>query len=65
MIIKQALEILISEAESERDTVAIAILKSFEEYVDNGGLLSELSWFNGLNFKEIEVMDRHTAVNAA
>ena len=52
MIVMQALENLIMKAQEEHDDMALV------EYVENGGKLSNLTWFNGLNLERIEFLDR-------
>ena len=61
MVIIQALENLIAKAEKEQDNMALVILLSFKEYVENGGKLSKLTWFNGLNMEELETKHREVA----
>ena len=47
MIVMQALENLIMKAQEEHDDMALVVLNSLKEYVENGGKLSNLTWFNG------------------
>lgn len=61
MIIIQALENLIVKAQQEQDNMALVILHSFKEYVENGGELSKLTWFNGLHLEEIEEISKKVA----
>lgn len=61
MVIIQALENLIAKAQQEKDGIALAVLLSFKEYVENGGKLSNLTWFNGLNMEELEEVYREAA----
>lgn len=61
MVMIQALENLIAKAEKEQDNMALVILLSFKEYVGNGGKLSNLTWFNGLNMEELETKYREVA----
>ena len=58
MIVMQALENLIMKAQEEHDDMALVVLNSLKEYVENGGKLSNLTWFNGLNLERIEFLDR-------
>lgn len=61
MVIIQALENLIAKAQAEQDTMAMVILRSFKEYVENGGQISKLTWFNGLHFEELESLEQKAA----
>ncbi len=61
MVIIQALENLIATAQQEKDGIALAVLLSFKEYLENGGKLSNLTWFNGINMEELEEVYKEVA----
>jgi hypothetical protein len=41
---------MLEESEIKGEPVAYALVSALKEFIEGGGRLSELSWFDGLNF---------------
>ena len=64
MIIEKAIQLVLENDELMQHPVAYATITALQEFVDNGGKLSELPWFKGLNFELLESESENISVTA-